>query len=178
MRKYKCFKCKTPTIEYEIHANHKYCKDCWEIKKKLIAEYEEFDALYQYVRGTVMGYDLKMALSSAMTLRLKGLTTAQILYKKDNKRADYSYTEVLIAFKLNSGAIHKAIASVAFKDEWHKFNYILKIVEPSINDVVLRLKKLNTIDDKTDTIDFNFSEANYTPKDKPNKLTEVLKDLW
>jgi hypothetical protein len=166
------------TTEYEIYKNHKYCLKCWEVKKELIKTWEEFDALYQYVRNEVMGYNKKMALSSIMTMRLKGLSTGQVQYRTTNQRADYSYYEVLIAFKSKSLEIKKAIDTTKFKDEMHKFNYILKIVEPSINDVVIRLKEQNKIEDKTNTIDFVLSDSNYIKISKPNKLTEVLKDLW
>lgn len=115
---------------------------------KLKAEKEKdikqsiWDELYQYVRCDVMGYDQNQSLSKQMVLRLKGLS--QNKFMANNKipsTANYPFDTVLDTFKFCKPSIEKAVRSTCFRDEQHKFNYILKIVENNLNTVYLRKKR-------------------------------------
>ena len=102
----------------------------------------DWDNLYEYVRSEIMGYDKTQSLSKYMILRLKGLMTGKYIENKKIKNiSDYSYKILLYTFKFCSLNIRYSMQSNTFKDENHKFNYILKIIENNINDTYLKLKK-------------------------------------
>lgn len=118
---------------------------------KLKAEKEKdikqsiWDELYQYVRCDVMGYDQNQSLSKQMVLRLKGLS--QNKFMANNKipsTANYPFDTVLDTFKFCKSSIEKAVRDICFRDEQHKFNYILKIVENNLNTVYIRKKRQAT----------------------------------
>ena len=101
-----------------------------EIKRHLSKqEIEDWNALYQYVRKNVMGYDENQALSRNMILRLKGLLNNKFM--ANNHIADtsnYSFQVVLNTFKFCMPEIQKGLRNNSFRDENHKFNYI-KLIE-------------------------------------------------
>lgn len=111
------------------------------VKKKMSEEEKQsWKALYYYVKN-LLGYDENQALSTQMVLRLKGLLTNKFIEnKKIQDSANYSYEVVLNTFKYCKPQIDKALRTNNFKNEWHKFLYVTKIVENNINDVYLRMK--------------------------------------
>lgn len=138
-----------------------------------------WDELYTHVKKNIMGYDDNQALSSTMVLRLKGLLTNKFIANNNTKdTANYSYETILNTFKYSSIDIQKALRTNNFKDESHKFNYILKIVEKNINTVYIKMKnverakeeaKKKTIEAPTHTM------AEYKPKEKKK---DRFADLW
>lgn len=110
-------------------------------KKMTEQEKQDWDALYTYVKKNIMGYDDNQALSNAMVLRLKGLLTNKFIENNNiESTANYSYEVILNAFKYSSLDVQRALRTNNFKDESHKFNYVLKIVEKNINNVYMRMK--------------------------------------
>ena len=104
-------------------------------------EKQDWESLYMYVKSNIMGYDENQALSSAMVLRLKGLLTNKFMENGNIKDgANYSYEVILNTFKFCSPDIQKALRTNNFKDEMHRFNFVLKIVERNINTVYMRMK--------------------------------------
>ena len=105
-------------------------------KKKMTEdEKRSWESLYYYVKD-LLGYDENQALSSTMVLRLKGLLTNKFIENGNiASTANYSYEVILNTFKFCSPDIQKTLRTGNFKDEQHKFNYILKIVEKNINTV-------------------------------------------
>lgn len=104
-------------------------------------EKQDWESLYMYVKKNIMGYDENQALSNSMVLRLKGLLTNKFMENNNiESTANYSYQTVLNTFKFCSPTIQKALRTNRFSDEMHRFNYCLKIVEKSINDVYIRMK--------------------------------------
>ena len=86
----------------------------------------------------IMGYDENQALSKQMTLRLKGLLTNKFIENNNiQDGANYSYETILNTFKFCSPTIQNSLRTNRFKDEMHKFNYVLKIVEQNINNVYI-----------------------------------------
>ena len=139
-------------------------------------EKADWDALYQYVRKSVLKYDENMALPKFMTLRLKGMTQGKfIVNDKTEEMANYSYELVLITFKFCNIEIQKALREVRFKDEQHKFNYIMRIVDANINDVYMRLKKKEEVKKEVEESANNPVDkythhvgVEYKPKEKVN----------
>lgn len=160
-------------------------KETKENKKKnrmTIQEQEAWDALYQYVRKNVMGYDEKQSLSKTMALRLKGLLTNKFIENYSiEDTANYSYEVILNTFKYCYSDIQKGLKNNNFKDEMHRFNYVIKIVEPKINDVYMRMKNNKKAEEKVETFDMSHTE-NYTavfkPKESTVSKTNKFDDLW
>ena len=149
-------------------------------KKMTEKEKQDWEALYFYVKK-LLGYDENQALSSTMVLRLKGLLTNKFIENNNiTSTANYSYETILNTFKFCYPDIQKALRTNIFKDEMHRFNFVLKIVERNINTVYLRMKNIQKTKEeaKHTTIDTtNHQGAEYQRKTKEvnNKL---LNDLW
>ena len=110
--------------------------------KKKMSEKEKiaWESLYYYVKN-LLGYDENQALSSTMVLRLKGLLTNKFIENGNiASTANYSYEVILNTFKFCSVDIQKAFRTNTFKDEMHRFNFALKIVEKNINTVYIKMK--------------------------------------
>lgn len=140
---------------------------------------DDWEKLYEYVKCNVMGYDDNQSLSRNMVLRLKGLANNKFMANNNIKdTADYSYKIILLTFKYCNSSIQRALNNVAFKDESHKFNYILKIVEDNINTVYMRMKKKNKIKEEIESSSTNIAydnKAEYKPKEKAK---DKFSDLW
>ena len=142
-------------------------------------EKKAWDELYTYVRKSIMGYDDNQALSSTMVLRLKGLLTNKFMENnKIEASANYSYETILNTFKYSSFDIQRALRTNNFKDESHKFNYILKIVEKNINTVYVRMKNAEKAKEeaKNTTIEApSHIGAEFRPREKKK---DKFTDLW
>lgn len=149
-------------------------------KKMTEKEKQDWESLYYYVKN-LLGYDENQALSSTMVLRLKGLLTNKFIENNNiESTANYSYETILNTFKFCSPDIQRALRTNNFKDEMHRFNFVLKIVERNINTVYLRMKNMQKTKEeaKNTTIDTaNHTGAEYQRKTKEanNKL---LNNLW
>ena len=147
-------------------------------KKMSEKEKQDWENLYYYVKN-IMGYDENQALSSTMVLRLKGLLTNKFMENKNiESTANYSYETILNTFKFSSLDIQKALRNNNFKDELHKFNYILKIAEKNINTVYVKMKNAEKAREeaKNTTVEIPVHEgAEFKPKEKKiDKFT----NLW
>lgn len=150
--------------------------------KKDSPEWKDWCELYEYVKIKVMGYSEDMKLPQFMVLRLKGLGSGKFMAnKKQESMANYPDTTILTTFKICKGAINGYISrnQSKFKDEKHKFNGIMIIVENEINDVVMRLKKAEKSKDKIEESDLSYQAqegAEYKKKD--TKENKKLDSLW
>lgn len=155
-------------------------------RKKIVAqkmteqEKQEFKELYYYVKK-LLNYDENQSLSRSMTLRLKGLSTNKFIENNNiESTANYSYQTILNTFKFCSQDIQKALRTNRFKDENHKFNYILKIVELNINNIYIRMKNSEKAkeDAKNASVDVEIIThvgAEYKPKEKKK---DKFSNLW
>lgn len=147
-------------------------------KKMTEKEKADWESLYYYVKN-IMGYDENQALSNAMVLRLKGLLTNKFMENKNiESTANYSYETILNAFKYSSFDIQKALRTNSFKDEQHKFNYILKIVEKNINDVYVKMRNIEKAKEeakKTMVEVPTHTGAEFKPREKKK---DRFSDLW
>ena len=147
-------------------------------KKMTEKEKPDWEGLYYYVKK-LMGYDENQALSNAMVLRLKGLLTNKFMENnKIESSANYSYETILNTFKFCSPDIQRALRTVSFKDEMHRFNYLLKIVEKNINTVYMKMKNAERAKEeaKNTTVESPVhTGAEFKPREnKKDKFT----DLW
>lgn len=149
-------------------------------RKKMTEEEKiAWDELYTYVKKNIMGYDDNQALSSAMVLRLKGLLTNKFMENSNiQSTANYSYETVLNAFKYSYLDINRALRTNNFKDEKHKFNYILKIVEQNINTVYVKMKNVEKAKEEAKNMTIEaptHTGAEFKPKEKKK---DKFTDLW
>ena len=148
-------------------------------KKKMTEEEKvAWENLYYYVKN-LLGYDENQALSSTMVLRLKGLLTNKFIENNAiESTASYSYETILNTFKFCKLDIDKALRTCNFKDENHRFNYLLKIVEKNINTVYVKMKNIEKAKEeaKNTTIEMpTHTGAEFKPKEKKeNKFS----NLW
>lgn len=144
-------------------------------------EKNEFKELYDYVKKQVLKYDDSQSLPKKFVLMLKGLKKGKYIEtKKQEDRANYPYKTILYTFQICKPQIDYALNNVDFKDENHKFNYIVKIVESNINDMYIRLKKAEEQKIRTKELDTENLLSNngcaYTKKTKNTRKN--LNDLW
>lgn len=149
-------------------------------RKKMTEEEKlAWENLYNYVKLNIMGYDENQALSSTMVLRLKGLLTNKFIENNNiQSTANYTYETVLNTFKYSLPDIQRAIRTNNFKDEMHKFNYVLKIAEKNINTVYIKMKNAQKAkeDAKKSTLEVpTHIGAEFKPKEKKE---DKFKDLW
>ena len=147
-------------------------------KKMTNQEKQDWEELYFYVKN-LMNYDENQSLSKSMILRLKGLLTGKFIENKNIKDgANYSYQTILNTFKFCSPQIQKVLRTNNFRDEQHKFNYILKIVESNINDVYIRMKNIEKAkaEAKNTTVEtYSHTGVEYKPI---TKKKDKFSDLW
>lgn len=144
-------------------------------------EQEDFDKLYKFVQHDVLGYDKKRSLPRDYVLRLKGMKSSKYIENKSAKsRSDYSFEEILLTFKYCMADIRSGFASNSFRDEAHKFNYAMKIVENNLNTVCLKIEKMKRASDEIKNADMSDS-YNYVNTFKPkknDKKKNKFNDLW
>ncbi len=142
----------------------------------------EWVELYDYVHDKIMGYDKTVKLPKYIILRLQGLSKGQFIgNNKLEKLAQYDYKTILLTFKMCRLEIMNMIEKnkTTYKNEQHKFNAIMTIIDREINNVVLRLKNVKKSEEKTVNIELynqTHDSAEYIPKSK--QVKKELEDLW
>lgn len=140
----------------------------------------DWNSLYDYVKE-ILNYDKNQKLPSFLILRLRGLKKGQFVANKNNTAiSDYPYEVIRLTFALKKDSIQYAIRTKDFKDEKHKINYIMTIVESSLNDVYKSYMNMKNQQKKNEqkVEDISSDTTNrYVQKTKTN-LDDKLKDLW
>ncbi len=145
---------------------------------------QEWLELCQYVHDEILQYNSSLKISKHFILRLRGLNKGQfIANKKSSPQAEYPYPVILLTFKAKKHEIQYALKNNAgnFKDENHKVNYIMSIIENSINDIIMRMKQKQETETKLDELNLESTlhdKADYKSKNKKNKVSEKLEGLW
>ena len=139
-------------------------------------------ALYEYIKIEILKYN-DMKLPKYLVLRLQGMTKGQFIANKKNSiNASYDYKTILITFKFCKTSILQAFESNKsnFKDEQHKLNYMMAIIDSEINNVVMRLKNAKKAEEKIVNIDLENQTnegAEYISKSsKP--ISKEMGELW
>ena len=145
-------------------------------------EKKDWDELYQYIKIEIFEYDKSLKLPKYMILRLKGLKEGKFMAnKKTTSMANYEYQHILYTFKINKMKIKQIVRSQDFKNEQHKFNTIMIIIEKEINDVVNRLKQVVKSEEKIEKMKFEnmtHEGAEYKNKSINKILNNELEELW
>ena len=143
-------------------------------------ETKEWDELYQYVKKDIFEYDSEK-LHKYMILRLRGLKEGKFIANtKVVPMANYEFSHILYTFKANKMKIKQIIKSQDFKNEQHKFNTIMMIIEREINDMVNRLKQANKSKQKIEdmSVENIIHEGAEYKSNKTKKISNELKNLW
>ncbi len=149
--------------------------------KMTSVEKEQWSKLYQYVKKEILMYDDSQSIPSSLVLRLRGLTNGKYIdNNKIENKANYSFQIILYTFQICKPSIMKALQTKVFDDEKSKFNYICKIVENNINDVYMRVQKVNKSEENIEMLDTGILSHNGGKYQK--KTVEVknkkLDELW
>lgn len=138
----------------------------------------EWDELYQYVKIEILNYtDKKMP--KEMVLRLIGLKDGKFYANNKVKaEAKYDYKLILLTFKLMKGTILQCLSSIEIKDERHKVNLIMKIIENEINNVKDRLEAKKKSEEKLLDTDLSHQTHEQHEYTKRSNKTDKLKELW
>ena len=147
-------------------------------KKMSEQEKKDWDELYSYVKE-LMGYDDKTSLSRTEVLKLKGLTRGQFIANNNQQElAEYSFYEILVTFKVCKFDIIRGFRSNSFKNNGHKFNYMIKIVEGNLSTVRERLKSRQQAEQKIESVEVTEeSTIKYVNKNKGKNINNRLKGL-
>ena len=138
--------------------------------------------MYEYFKKEIMEYAESIKLPKFMVLRLRGLAEGKFMSnKKIKSMGQYDFKTILYTFKICKPEILSGFKAnqTKFKDEKHKFNYALVIIESNINDVVIRLQNAQKAKEKTENVEVDnivHEGANY--KTKNSKINKNLNELW
>jgi len=145
-------------------------------------EKKEWNELYQYIKKDIFEYDDTFKIPRYMILRLKGLRDGKFMANKKTKSlASYEYNHILYAFKINQMKIKQIVRSDKYKNEQHKFNTIMIIIENEINDVVNRFKNVKESHEKVEKLNLEnitHKGAKYQSKNKDEKTNDIFEELW
>ena len=112
------------------------------VNKTSDKEIREWDALYNYVKTAILGYDDNMNLPTYFVLRLKGMAQGKFVAKDRNKQnLTYGYPVVLKTFEVRKPLIDYAFKHKHFNGESHKINWLCCLIESGINDTYLKMKE-------------------------------------
>lgn len=143
---------------------------------------KEWIELCEYVKKEILQYDENMKFPTYLALKLQGLKKGQHIANNNIESvACYDDYTLLCAFKICKSKIltYMEKNGTKIKDEKHRINLIIKIVEPEINDVYIRLKQAQKREEKiVDTsFDNQFNNgAKYTKK--THNINERMKKLF
>jgi hypothetical protein len=182
-RAYKCKICGERINEYVLDNGKRYHLKCYDVKLEKDKENLEWIDLYEYVKKHIMQYSEVMKLDNKMVLRLKGLKEGNFVSNKNlKKHANYSYKSILYTFMAKKIDILNLTSTSSFKDEHHKFNTVMKIIEYNLNDTVMRMERNIKTEEKVSDLDlediYNGNTQEYKKNDKSNTVSEKLKNIW
>jgi len=145
-------------------------------------EKQEWLELCEYFKLQILGYTKEMKFPQILALRLRGLHSGNFIESKYiPKEARYDFKTILITCKICRPKIVKYLHDnqTKIKDEKHKINLAMMIIEKELNDVYIRVQQTKKSEEKIKEKDMTNQindGANYQPNTK--QLNEKLKDLW
>lgn len=112
---------------------------------------KEWIELCEYVKKEILQYDDNMKFPKYLALKLRGLKKG-LHIANNNIESETCYDDytILCAFKICRKKILDYLSKneSKIKDEKHRINLIVKIVEPEINDVYIRLRQAKNREEK------------------------------
>ena len=177
MTKYTCSKTKDEILEIIAEEFRKVNKDYDD------AMQNDNDKLKERNQGRYVAmFDLLHKLEIYLALKLQGIKRGEHIANNNHEaKANYDDYTILCTFKLCKRKIvtylHENEKKI--KDEKHKINLIMKMIEPEINDVYLRLQNVKKTEERVESKDFNNQSnenAGYVKKTK--ETSDRMKKLF
>jgi hypothetical protein len=143
------------------------------------SEKEQWELLYNYVKCDILNYQDKV-MPKMMILRLKGLAEGKFMAnKKVQAHAKYDYSVILLTFKLCKAKLSSYLMG-EFKNEAHKINGIMLIVESEINNTVEILNRKKVAEEKVGMLNVDVHSHDSAEYKKRGTVVKnnKLKDLW
>lgn len=130
-----------------------------------------------------MGYTTGMKEGKSMALRLEGLHNGTFMANKTQKpKASYSYKIIYYTFVLMKKDIQYRLSTMDFKDENHKFNYIMVIIESKINDICMAIQKNKKTEEalnrQTPTVIVVEPVHKFVKAEEPKSAKMFDDDMW
>lgn len=153
-----------------------------EDKEKNIKDTEQWVELCEYVKKDILEYDDNMKFPQYLALKLQGIKRGNHIANNNHAiNANYDNYTILCTFKLCKKKIVSYLHNneTKIKDENHKINLIMKIVEPEINDVYLRIQRAEKTKSSVENKSFenqSNENAGYTRKTKD--INDKMKKLF
>jgi hypothetical protein len=148
-------------------------------KKQVNNEWLE---LCKYVHDEILQYGSELKFPKYLALRLRGLADGQFLANKKQKpMGNYSYNTILYTFKICKAKILQYLIAnqTKFTDEKHKINSIMLFIESEINDVTLRLKRVEQSNIKVENLKMeNQTNEGVEYRSKTTQVNKDLDELW
>lgn len=141
-----------------------------------------WNELCEYVKTEILEYDENMKFPSYLALRLHGISRGEFIVNNNQKiQANYDFYTILCTCKICKQRILNYLHQndTKIKNEQHKINIIAKIIESEINDVYLRLQRVEKAQNKADNIECENHKiigADYVKKTKD--VNEKMKKLF
>lgn len=138
--------------------------------------------LCKYVKKEILEYDDNMKFPQYLVLKLQGIKKGQHIANNNIKaQANYDDKTLLYTFKLCKRKIitylHQNEKKI--KNEQHKINLIIKMIEPEINDVYLRLQEAKKVKSRVENTSFdNQSNVSADYKAKTKEVNSKMKKLF
>ena len=149
------------------------------IKKK---ENEQWNELCEYVKKEILEYDDNMKFPQYLALKLQGIKRGEHIANNNHAaNANYNDYTILCTFKLCKKKIVTYLHENEKKiqDEKHRINLIMKMIESEINDVYLRIQRVEKTKTKVEKMTFdNQSNENAVYVKKTKEINEKMKKLF
>ncbi len=145
-----------------------------EDKSLLSEENSEWDLVYQYYRGDILGLPDSAPLDQHTIKRLLGLRLGQYYPSGNNTRIlkrGYDFKTILITLKVVKSKVIPYMATANFADAKHKTDSIMRFVTGEINDVYKRIEMQKKSNEKLEK-DETKAQFDYLSKLKEKKEME------
>jgi hypothetical protein len=175
--------------DYIINKNkkiylHKHHKELYEQLQNNIQE-DNFwwNKLYDYIKYEILSYDNQQQLPNYIIIKLKDLRNGVTYNKGEGRKSQYKqgydYNIILNCFLTCGDKIRWCINNKPFDNERKKFNYIMAIIEGSINDVYISMKNKKIQNDILNRKTVDIDNKNYDIADKivHDNINNIQKDL-
>lgn len=145
-------------------------------------ERKQWIELCEYVKKEILEYDDNMKFPQYLALKLQGIKRGEhIANNNHTANAHYDDYTILCTFKLCKKKIVSYLREndKKIQDERHKINLIMKILEPEINDVYLRIQRAEKTKSSVESKSFDNQSnngADYVSKTK--EVSDKMKKLF
>lgn len=151
------------------------------IKKLTPEENIERVAMTDYVVELLEYKAMGIKAPDILFKRIEGLRHGVYIPKGQKTGICYPYPIIKYTFMAMAGAIKQALRTVEFKDDYHRINYILVIIEKNVNDIYMSVEKNKKAKQKTEEKVIHIDEDvpnRYINLGQPETKELFDEDIW